>query len=49
MIEAEVVYCVQHEYCLKPMDFLARRTRLAFLDVAATEQVRLAGRSPRRE
>jgi len=38
MIEAEVVYCVHAEYCLKPMDFLARRTRLAFLDVAATEQ-----------
>jgi len=35
MLEAEVVYCVQHEFCLTPMDFLAHRTRLAFLDHAA--------------
>lgn len=38
MIEAEVVYAVNHEYCEHPDDFIARRTRLAFLDVAATEQ-----------
>ncbi|CAL8470362.1 g9904 [Coccomyxa elongata] len=38
MIEAEVVYAVHHEYCEHPDDFIARRTRLAFLDVAATEQ-----------
>jgi glycerol-3-phosphate dehydrogenase len=35
MLEAEVVYCAQHEYCLTAHDFLAHRTRLAFLDVAA--------------
>lgn len=39
MLEAEVVYCVQHEFCLTPMDFLAHRTRLAFLDHAAAEEV----------
>lgn len=38
MIEAEVVYAANHEYCEHPDDFIARRTRLAFLDVAATEQ-----------
>lgn len=37
MIEAEVVYAVQHEACETPEDFIARRTRLAFLDTAATE------------
>ena len=35
MLEAEVVYAVQHEYCETPEDFIARRTRLAFLDVDA--------------
>jgi len=35
MIEAEVIYCVQREFCLKAQDFLAFRTRLAFLDVRA--------------
>ncbi|GIL75420.1 hypothetical protein Vretimale_8058 [Volvox reticuliferus] len=34
-LEAEVVYCVRHEYCVTPEDFLARRTRLAFLDARA--------------
>ncbi|GLC35549.1 hypothetical protein PLESTM_000336300 [Pleodorina starrii] len=34
-LEAEVVYCVRHEYCQTPEDFLARRTRLAFLDARA--------------
>ncbi|EFJ49807.1 hypothetical protein VOLCADRAFT_80593 [Volvox carteri f. nagariensis] len=34
-LEAEVVYCVRHEYCQTPDDFLARRTRLAFLDARA--------------
>lgn len=34
-LEAEVVYCVQNEYCLKAVDFLARRTRLVFLDTDA--------------
>ncbi|GFR47463.1 hypothetical protein Agub_g9190 [Astrephomene gubernaculifera] len=34
-LEAEVVYCVRHEYCQTPADFLARRTRLAFLDARA--------------
>ncbi|KAG2443672.1 hypothetical protein HXX76_002020 [Chlamydomonas incerta] len=34
-LEAEVVYAVWHEYCQTPDDFLARRTRLAFLDARA--------------
>ena len=36
MIEAEVVYAARHEYCETAEDFIARRTRLAFLDVDAT-------------
>ena len=35
MLEAEVVYAVRHEYCETAEDFIARRTRLAFLDVDA--------------
>lgn len=31
-IEAEIVYCIENEYCLTAMDFLARRIRLVFLD-----------------
>lgn len=34
---AEVVYCVRSEYCLTAVDFIARRTRLAFLDAQAAE------------
>jgi glycerol-3-phosphate dehydrogenase len=34
-LEAEVVHAVRAEYCSRPEDFLARRSRLAFLDVAA--------------
>ncbi|ODQ81109.1 hypothetical protein BABINDRAFT_165822 [Babjeviella inositovora NRRL Y-12698] len=29
---AELKYCISNEYARKPIDFLARRTRLAFLD-----------------
>ena len=32
VLEAEVVYAVHHEYCETPEDFIARRSRLAFLD-----------------
>lgn len=35
IIEAEILYCVQNEYCETAMDFLARRTRLVFLDSKA--------------
>mmetsp|Transcript_35504 Transcript_35504/g.78763 ORF Transcript_35504/g.78763 Transcript_35504/m.78763 type:complete len:641 (+) Transcript_35504:292-2214(+) len=35
ILEAEVVYCVQNEYCESVEDFLCRRTRLAFLDAPA--------------
>ena len=38
MLEAEVVYAAQHEYCETAEDFIARRTRLAFLDVEACRQ-----------
>lgn len=38
VMEAEVVYAVRHEYCTTVEDFLARRTRLAFVDTAAAVQ-----------
>ena len=38
VIEAEVVYAARAEYCQTATDFLARRTRLAFLDVDAAER-----------
>ena len=38
MLEAEVVYACRQEFCEHAEDFIARRTRLAFLDTAATEQ-----------
>lgn len=38
ILEAEVIYAVHHEYCETPEDFVARRTRLAFLDKLACEQ-----------
>jgi glycerol-3-phosphate dehydrogenase len=34
-IKAEVVYCCRYEYCARVEDFIARRTRLAFLDTEA--------------
>jgi len=37
IIEAEVVYSVREEMCETARDFLARRCRLAFLDVNAAE------------
>ena len=37
-LEAEVVYAAHHEWCETAEDFIARRTRMAFVDVAATEQ-----------
>jgi len=36
VLEAEVVFAVEQEYALTAIDFLARRTRLAFLDHAAS-------------
>ena len=36
----QVVYAVRHELCRTPADFLARRSRLAFLDTAAARRVR---------
>jgi len=38
MLEAEVPYTVANEYCETIVDFLARRTRLAFLDTLAAKQ-----------
>lgn len=38
MLEAEVVYAVHNEYCETAEDFIARRTRLAFLDVNACRE-----------
>ncbi|KFM25847.1 Glycerol-3-phosphate dehydrogenase SDP6, mitochondrial [Auxenochlorella protothecoides] len=37
-LEAEVVYAVHNEFCETPEDFVARRTRFAFLDKRACEQ-----------
>ncbi|KAK9939716.1 hypothetical protein M0R45_016405 [Rubus argutus] len=33
--EAEVAYCARNEYCESAIDFIARRSRLAFLDTRA--------------
>jgi glycerol-3-phosphate dehydrogenase len=38
VLEAEVVYAARHEFCATASDFLARRSRLAFLDAAAAKQ-----------
>lgn len=35
-IEAEVIYCIRHEYALRASDILARRLRLAFLSYEAS-------------
>lgn len=37
-LEAEVAYAARHEMCEGAEDFLARRTRLAFVDVSAAEE-----------
>jgi len=37
VIEAEVVYAARAEFCQSASDFLARRSRMAFLDVHASE------------
>ncbi|KAK9152723.1 hypothetical protein Sjap_000203 [Stephania japonica] len=34
-LEAEVAYCARNEYCETAVDFIGRRTRLAFLDAKA--------------
>ena len=36
-VAAEVVHAARREYCQTTCDFLARRSRLAFLDVDAAE------------
>lgn len=38
VLEAEVPYAMRHEYCETVEDFVARRSRLAFLDRLACEQ-----------
>jgi glycerol-3-phosphate dehydrogenase len=38
MLEAEVIYAARYEYCETVEDFIARRTRLAFLDTLACQQ-----------
>ena len=37
-IEAEVTYAVRHEYACTAIDMVARRTRLAFLNVQAADE-----------
>lgn len=39
VVEAEVVYAVKNEHCEKIMDFVARRTRTAFVDSAQAERI----------
>ncbi|THG01826.1 hypothetical protein TEA_006172 [Camellia sinensis var. sinensis] len=34
-LEAEMVYCARHEYCESAVEFIARRSQLAFLDTDA--------------
>jgi len=38
LLEAEVAYCCRNEYCETIEDFIARRTRLVFLDTLATRE-----------
>ena len=38
VLAAEVAYACRHEMCVTPEDFLARRSRLAFLDVEAARK-----------
>ena len=47
MIAAEVVYAARHEYCQSTCDFIARRTRLAFLDADAAEAALPEVRGPK--
>lgn len=37
-LEAEVAYCARNEYCESAIDFIARRTRLAFLETDAARR-----------
>ncbi|XP_068646057.1 glycerol-3-phosphate dehydrogenase SDP6, mitochondrial-like [Aristolochia californica] len=37
-LEAEVAYCARNEYCETAVDFIGRRTRLAFLDANAASE-----------
>ena len=37
-LEAEVAYCARNEYCESAIDFIARRSRLAFLDTDAAQR-----------
>ncbi|KAH9599813.1 Alpha-glycerophosphate oxidase [Trypanosoma melophagium] len=39
VVEAEVVYAVQREHCERVQDFIARRTRLSFLNVQHAKDV----------
>jgi len=36
-IEAEVYYSIDHEFSIKPLDFLVRRLGLGFIDIGATK------------
>ncbi|CAN6710583.1 unnamed protein product [Malus baccata var. baccata] len=40
-LEAEVAYCARNEYCESAIDFIARRSRLAFLDTDAASRALL--------
>ncbi|OAY78493.1 Glycerol-3-phosphate dehydrogenase SDP6, mitochondrial [Ananas comosus] len=37
-LEAEVAYCARNEYCETAVDFIARRSRLAFIDTDAARR-----------
>lgn len=38
ILDGEIVYAVEHEYARTPIDVIARRTRLAFLDAEAAHE-----------
>lgn len=39
IVEAEVIYATRHEHCERVQDFIARRTRLSFLDVGRSREI----------
>jgi glycerol-3-phosphate dehydrogenase len=43
VLEAEVVYAIQREFAVTATDFIARRSRLAFLSSEMATQVRMGG------
>ncbi len=38
-INAEVIYCIKEEFVKKPVDFLARRSNIALIDIEASKEM----------